>query len=112
MTYARPGEAERITSLKESGRIDTTLKQLDGIFKGLNENFERGVSKCWMEDEWSRGAWAFVGLGSLLTAESPDGRIHFAGEHLSPWFSWMQGALWSGLRAVKVIDEFRKLAVH
>jgi len=112
MTYARPGEAERITSLKESERIDTTLKQLKGIFKGLDENFERGVSKCWMEDEWSRGAWAFVGLGSLLAGESRDGRIHFAGEHLSPWFSWMQGALWSGLRAVKEIDEFVKVQVY
>jgi monoamine oxidase len=34
-----------------------------------------------------------------------DGRIHFAGEHLSAWVSWMQGALSSGLRAVKEIDE-------
>lgn len=104
MTYARPGEAERITRLKESERIAVTLKQLDGIFGGLRENFERGGSKCWTEDEWSRGAWAFVGL-DFLSAAAPDGRIHFAGEHLSPWVSWMQGALSSGLRAVKEIDE-------
>jgi len=105
MTYARPGEAERITKLKESQRIETTLKQLDAIFSGLRENFERGTTKCWMEDEWSRGAWAFVGFGDLATATVPEGRIHFAGEHLSPLFSWMQGALSSALRAVKEIDE-------
>jgi monoamine oxidase len=104
MTYARPGEAERITRLKESERIAVTLKQLDGIFGGLRESFERGASKCWTEDEWSRGAWAFVGL-DFLSAAAPDGRIHFAGEHLSPWVSWMQGALSSGLRAVKEIEE-------
>ena len=109
MTYARPGEAERITNLKENERISTTLKQLDSMFDGLRENFERGATKCWMEDEWSRGAWAFVGLGDFFTASSREGRIHFAGEHLSPWFSWMQGALWSGLRAVKEIEEAVKV---
>jgi len=105
MTYARPGEAERITSLKENERIATTVKQLDGIFPGVRENFERGTTKCWTDDEWSRGAWAFVGFSDFATAVTPEGRIHFAGEHLSPWFSWMQGALSSGLRAVKEIEE-------
>jgi monoamine oxidase len=111
MTYARPGEADRITKLKENERIETTLKQLDAIFSGLRANFERGATKCWLEDEWSRGAWAFVGLSDFGTAIVPEGRIHFAGEHLSPWFSWMQGALSSGLRAVKEIDEAQYPAV-
>jgi monoamine oxidase len=106
MTYARPGEAERITNLKESERIAVTLKQLDGIFDGLRANFERGASKCWTEDEWSRGAWAFVGFDKFALGIAREGRIHFAGEHLSEWSSWMQGALSSGLRAVKEIDEF------
>jgi monoamine oxidase len=105
MTYARPGEAERITRLKESERIGVTLKQLDGMFDGLRENFERGATKCWTEDEWSRGAWAFVGFTDFGTAVIPENQIHFAGEHLSPWPSWMQGALSSGLRAVKEIEE-------
>ena len=105
MTYARPGEAERIASLKESERISSTLTQLDGIFPGLRENFEGGTSKVWMEDEWARGAWSFVGLRDFVTASQAEGRIHFAGEHLSPFFSWMQGALQSGLRAVKEINE-------
>ena len=109
MAYARPGEAERITSLKENERIATTLKQLESMFDGLRENFERGATKCWMDDEWSRGAWAFVGLGEFFTASSREGRIHFAGEHLSPWFSWMQGALSSGLGAVKEIDQSAKV---
>lgn len=105
MTYARPGEAERITRLKEKDRIATTLKQVDSIFGGLRANFEHGVTKCWLNDEWSRGAWAFVGLNDFFTAAAPEGRIHFAGEHLSPHFSWIQGALSSGLRAVKEIEE-------
>lgn len=106
MTYARPGEAERITNLKENDRIATTLKQLDEMFGGLRESFERGATKCWLDDEWARGAWAFVGFRDFGAAIAREGRIHFAGEHISEWPSWMQGALSSGLRAVKEIDEF------
>ncbi len=105
MSYARPGEAERITALKETERIGQTLTQLDSIFTGLRANFEHGTTKCWLEDEWSRGAWGFVGMVEMLTATVPDGRIYFAGEHLSPYSSWIQGALSSSLQAVKQIDE-------
>lgn len=105
MTYNRPGQAERIAEMKESERINSTLTQLGQWFPGLPENFERGATKCWIEDEWARGAWSFVGPKDYETASSPAGRIHFAGEHLSQWFSWMQGALDSGLRVVKEINE-------
>ncbi|HYX30709.1 MAG TPA: FAD-dependent oxidoreductase [Pyrinomonadaceae bacterium] len=105
MTYNRPGQAEKIAAMKESERISSTLAQLGQWFPGLRENFERGTTKCWIEDEWSRGAWAFVGPRDFIAASAPEGRIHFAGEHLSPFFSWMQGALDSSARAVKQINE-------
>ena len=105
MTYNRPGQAERIEEMKESERINSTLTQLGQWFPGLQENFERGATKCWIEDEWARGAWSFVGPRDYEVASSPAGRIHFAGEHLSQWSSWMQGALDSGLRVVKEINE-------
>ena len=105
MTYNRPGHAERIAAMKESERINSTLTQLGQWFPGLQENFERGATKVWTEDEWARGAWAFVGPRDFVTASSPEGRIHFAGEHLSPWSSWIQGALDSSARVVKQINE-------
>jgi monoamine oxidase len=105
MTYNRPGQAERIAAMKESERINSTLTQLGQWFPGLQENFERGVSWCWNEQEWSRGAWSFVGPRDIVAASSAEGRIHFAGEHLSRWASWMQGALDSGAQAVKQINE-------
>jgi monoamine oxidase len=105
MTYARPGEAERIAALKQEERISSTLTQLDQWFTGLRGNFEKGTTKVWMEDEWSRGAWAFAGVSNLLLFANPEGRIHFAGEHLSFNSSWMQGALESAARAVKMIHE-------
>jgi monoamine oxidase len=106
MTYARPGEAEKIGGLKEGERISLTLNQLDGFFPGLREQFEGGTSKFWHDDEWSRGAWAFVGgAGAFIVPADSEDRVHFAGEHLSDWVSWMQGALSSAMRAVKEIDE-------
>ena len=105
MTYNRPGQAERIAAMKEGERISSTLTQLGQWFPGLQENFERGATKCWIEDEWSRGAWAFIGVKDFIAASAAEGRIHFAGEHLSPFFSWMQGALDSSQRAVKQINE-------
>ena len=111
MSYARPTEADRITKLKEPERIAQTLDQLDSIFTGLRGNFEQGTTKCWLEDEWSRGAWGFVGLFEVGKASEPDGRIYFAGEHLSPWYSWIQGALSSSMLAVKQIDESAEVEV-
>jgi monoamine oxidase len=105
MTYNRPGQAERIAAMKDSDRISSTLGQLGQWFPGLQENFERGASWCWNEQEWSRGAWSFVGPRDIVAASSPEGRIHFAGEHLSQWASWMQGALDSSAQAVKQINE-------
>ena len=105
MTYARPGEAEKLAAMKESERINSTLMQLDSFLPGVRENFETGTSKCWSEDEWARGAWAFAGVGSLLLFAQPEGRIHFAGEHLSLAPSWMQGALSSSAQAIKQIHE-------
>ncbi|HEX5703681.1 MAG TPA: FAD-dependent oxidoreductase [Pyrinomonadaceae bacterium] len=105
MTYARPGTAEPIAAMKESERVDSTIKQLDSLLPGVRENFETGTSKCWNEDEWARGAWAFAGVGGLLLFAQPEGRIHFAGEHLSMLPSWMQGALASSAQAIKQIHE-------
>src|SRR6185295_16922648 len=105
MTYNRPGQAERIAAMKESERINSTLTQLGQWFPGLQENFERGASWCWAEQEWSRGAWSFVGPRDIVAASSAEGRIHFAGEHLSRWASWMQGALDSSAHVVKEINE-------
>jgi monoamine oxidase len=105
MTYARPGAAEPIAAMKEGERIASAIKQVDSFLPGVRDNFETGTSKCWTEDEWARGAWAFVGLGGLLMFGKPEGRIHFAGEHLSVLPSWMQGALSSSAQAIKQIHE-------
>ncbi|MBA2646369.1 MAG: FAD-dependent oxidoreductase, partial [Pyrinomonadaceae bacterium] len=34
----------------------------------------------------------------------PEGRVHFAGDHTSAWIRWMQGALHSGLRVAREVN--------
>lgn len=98
-------EGRRVTRMTEGDRISFALEQLEQIFPGIREEFERGVSKSWDEDPWARGAFAYFRPGQMLSLlphiARSEGRVHFAGEHSSPWSGWMQGALESGLRVAR-----------
>ena len=63
------------------------------------------LSWSWDNHPWSLGGFAAPGkridLNSRLSA--PEGRIYFAGEYLSTHRTWIQGALESGLAAVRGI---------
>ena len=121
MTYGQPGtrsilqaypislHSRRVTAMSEQERIDFALEYVEMIYPGIRTHFEGGVTKCWDDDEWARGASAFYKPGqfsSLLPhVARPEGRIHFAGEHTSVWIDgWMQGALESGNRVAREIN--------
>ena len=122
MTYKQPGtrgilqafpislHSRRVTGMAESERINYALEQVEMIYPGMREHFEGGLTKCWDEDEWARGATAFYKPGQFSTllphVARPEGRIHFAGEHTSAWGDgWMQGALESGNRVAQEVNE-------
>lgn len=115
VTYKQPGprgilqafplslHSRRVTQMTEMERIRYALEQVEMLYPGMSAQFEGGVTKCWDEDTWARGASSFYKPGqftSLLPhVARPEGRIHFAGEHTSVWIDgWMQGALESGNR--------------
>ena len=121
MTYGQPGvrgilqafpislHSRRVTGMSERERIDFALEHVEKVYPGIRENFEGGVTKCWDEDQWSRGVSAYYKPGqftSLLPhVARPEGRIHFAGEHTSVWIDgWMQGALESGDRVAREVN--------
>ena len=101
--YTRGDVSSRLTRLTERDRISATLDVMDRVFPGARESLERGISKCWSEDEWARGAWAHADEKQLKQLAQPEGRIHFAGEHISTQPSWTHGALESGERAAREI---------
>ena len=107
MSYLRWSAAENMDTLNDNERNNAVLNRWENIFAGSINNFDSGISKSWALDEWSKGAWA-----SPTTTQNEnlndsiaqsEGRIHFAGEHASSDRGWMQGALFSGLRAATEI---------
>lgn len=109
LAYSSGEAARRIADMKEADRIAYTLEHMEKPFPGMREQFETGATVCWDTEEWSRGAWAWLKpgqTGSLLPhIARPEDRIHFAGDHTSAWSSWMQGALESGNRAAREVND-------
>jgi monoamine oxidase len=102
-------DSRKVTGMSEKDRINFALEQVDAIYPAMRENFEGGVSKCWDEDEWARGATAFYEPGQMTSllphVARPEGRLYFAGEHTSVWIDgWMQGALESGNRVAREVN--------
>ncbi|HJQ35384.1 MAG TPA: flavin monoamine oxidase family protein [Pyrinomonadaceae bacterium] len=107
--YASGPDARRVTALSEAERVSSTLALVEKVHPHLRQNFEAGVTKAWDADEWARGAYAWYRPGQMSTllphVARAEGRVHFAGEHTSSLFGWMQGALESGLRAAREVND-------
>ena len=108
--YTKMSGARQIAGLDEAQRLAVTLEAVSKVHPGLASEFEGGTSKIWDDDPWARGAWSISRPSDMRSLEPdiarPEGAIHFAGEHASPWHGgWMQGALESGERAAREIND-------
>ena len=107
-SYVAGATARHVTSMRESDRLTATLAGMAKVYPRILEQYEGGASKCWDEDEWARGAYAWFEPGQMMAlmphVAKPEGRIHFAGEHASFWPGWMEGALESAERVVREIE--------
>jgi monoamine oxidase len=102
-TYIRGGYSLDMTRTPEAERAGKMVEKLTRLYPDLASRVVGGASKCWSEDPWVMGAWSHPGPAQVSAGRIPEGRVYFAGEHLSGQPSWMQGALESGLRAAKDI---------
>jgi len=96
-----------LETLSEAERVAATRSQATQIFPELSTECEGGISHCWGLDPWERGSFALHSPGQIAFLDAlaaVEGRIHFAGEHTSPWTGWMQGALESARRVVREIN--------
>jgi monoamine oxidase len=102
-----PG-AEQLTSMSEAERVRFALEEIEKVHPEVRKHVEGVATKCWDEDPWARGAYAYFKPGQTMTLlrhiAPPEGRVHFAGEHASAWPHWMQGALESGNRVAREIN--------
>jgi monoamine oxidase len=107
--YLAGPKARQVTAMKEGERLNTVLSLVEKVHPHLRQHFEVGVTKCWDEDQWARGAYAWYKPGQMISllphVARVEGRVHFAGEHASSLFGWMQGALESGNRAAREVND-------
>ncbi|HEX9937201.1 MAG TPA: NAD(P)/FAD-dependent oxidoreductase [Longimicrobium sp.] len=95
--------ARRVAGMDAEARVRFALEQARRVHAGAARAFEHGASVCWDADPWALGDYAWFAPGEMRAflphLATPEGRIHFAGDHTSAWPGWMQGALASGIRA-------------
>ena len=105
--YVAGAPARQLCALGPEERLRAVSSDLAKLFPSSGDYYESGTSKCWDEDEWSRGAYAWFRPGQMTrylpALGKREGRIHFAGDHTSPTPGWMEGALQSAERVVKEV---------
>jgi monoamine oxidase len=120
MSFGQPGTVG-LLSLTTGGRdIERKLDAMTGVervayghdlakvaFPEISNELQKSFVQHWGEEPFARGAFSVflpgqMGLWTKVMAEA-ESRVHFAGEHTSPWSGWMEGALWSGERAAQEV---------
>lgn len=106
--YLKGASANALLPLDEEARVAFAARHVEAVFPGVAAAVEGGVSKHWYQDPWARGAHAGLAPGQVMAlmphVHTVEGRLHFAGEHTSPWQGWMEGALDSGERAAREVN--------
>lgn len=104
--YLSANAARRMTSMSEAERVRMFVQNAEKVHPGAAEHFiaGSGITKCWDEDPFARGAYAWFEPGQMTSfggaMASPEGRVHFAGDHTSHRPGWMHGAVASAKRVV------------
>jgi monoamine oxidase len=107
--FVTGAHARSLASLPESERIERVRNWAERIQPGVARAVLRGASYVWDHDRWAGGDYAWFAPGELTAfsrwLRQPHGRIHFAGDHTSSLPGWMEGALASGVRAAREVQE-------
>ena len=108
MSYMYERMAREYSALPPETQIERTIELFDQVHPGVRADFETATTWSWLNEPYSRGAFTTTRAGEfpqLAHVATPEGRVHFAGEHTSPWPGWIQGALHSGLRAATEVNQ-------
>jgi monoamine oxidase len=107
--YLAGDQARRVGAMADKDRLALALDSLKKIYPEMAEDYEGGASYSWDQNPWAKGGYSWLKPGQLTSLLphilAPEGRIHFAGEHASFWPGWMQGALQSGNRAAREVND-------
>jgi monoamine oxidase len=99
--------AHRWASLSEGARIDECLSALEVMYPACRAEVIAARSYDWQSDPFAQHAYIHHTTGYLTQAlpllRQPEGRLHFAGDYLSLFVGYMEGALESGERAAQAV---------
>jgi monoamine oxidase len=108
-SYTWGQDALQWGAMAHDERIDEAMEDVERIHPQVRREFEVGASHAWYGDRWARGAFAMFAPEQQTNLQAdivrPEGRVYFAGEHCSLYHAWIQGALESGIRAAREINE-------
>lgn len=109
-SYTWEDDAIPWDSLEEDARLENVLKNLAAIHgKQVYRDFQGGVSHSWIRYPFSAGAFTMFKPEQVKELSpyisTPEGRVHFAGEHASTTHAWIQGAIESGIRAAYEVND-------
>jgi monoamine oxidase len=101
--YATGDKADVLASVNKNQREQIILEALKPAFGDVRKYMVDGLSYYWGNDPYSRGAYAFYGIGQwfdlMPVLKESHIHTHFAGEHLADWQGFMEGAINSGEEA-------------
>jgi monoamine oxidase len=108
-SYTWGQDALRWGAMDAESMIEQALEDVAQVHPSIRDEFEVGAVHAWYNDPWARGAFALFEPEQQTRLQasivSPEGRVHFAGEHTSLYHAWIQGALESGIRAAREVHE-------
>lgn len=112
-SYTWEDDALPWDSITQEERIYFALKNLATIHGDqIYREFVTGTSYSWAQDPFACGALALFKPGQRAALHpytaTPEGRVHFAGEHTTLTHGWIQGAIESGIRVAFAVNDLPK----
>ena len=103
LVYTLGQDALAFGAETKQSALSNAIKEISKIHPEILTEFEVGNIQAWYSDPSSQGAFAllkpFEYVNSMKTLMTPSKGIYLAGEALSWSNGWIQGAIFSGLRA-------------
>jgi monoamine oxidase len=101
--------AEKVGAMDEDKQIAFAIENLEKVHPGIGGYVENGLSVSWHRDPWAGGGYAWwkpMQMTEWLPElKKPEGRLYFAGEHTSVLGRTLEGALESGNRTAREIND-------
>jgi monoamine oxidase len=101
--------ARRLAALSPEQRLDDVIREMVKVHPRLPDHVEGGASYSWDNDPWALGDFAYFKPGQITeyfpAIQQPEGRIHFAGDHIAGIPGWIQGAFLSAQTVARQIGQ-------